>query len=512
MARKKKEVGEKQGVFEEYSITVDNVPVKVKIEKRPNKFVYFYETTFPVIDEATRALLEDIKERLIENVELSTEEMLNPFALENLKKRFVKEAKKELEKSLPTDSKREIDILAGILLHEMLGLGDLEVLLMDGDLEEVAINNASEPLKVYHRKYGWLNTNVRVTTEEQINNLASIIGRKVGRQITTLTPLMDAHLMTGDRVNATLFPVSSKGNTLTIRKFRRKPWTITDLIETKTVSSETAAFLWLCLEYELSLLVAGGTASGKTTFVNVLTPFIPPNQRIVSIEDTRELNLPKYLHWIPMTTRDPNPEGRGEVGMLDLLVNALRMRPDRIILGEIRRQREAEVLFEAMTTGHSVYSTVHADTAKETIRRLTTPPINLPESMIATLPLVVTMYRQRRKGIRRVFEVSELVPATGKEEITLNTLFKWNPRTDTIETVNESARIANELRLHVGITLPELAEQVRKRRTIIEWLVDQKVKSVDGIGKIIGTAYTDMDGVLELANRKGSVNELGVEV
>ena len=185
----------------------------------------------------------------------------------------------------------------------------------------------------------------------------------MGKEITTLNPLMDAHLKTGDRVNATLFPISSKGNTITIRKFAVKPWTVTSLIKEKTISYEGAALLWLAVQNEMSLLVTGGTASGKTSMLNMIANFFPPNQRIISIEDTRELMLPEILHWVPMETRLPNPEGKGGVEMLDLIVNSLRMRPDRIIVGEIRRKREAEVLFEAMRTGHSVYGTLHANNA-----------------------------------------------------------------------------------------------------------------------------------------------------
>ena len=200
---------------------------------------------------------------------------------------------------------------------------------------------------------------------------------KIGKQITVLDPLLDAHLLSGDRVNSTLFPISTKGNTITIRKFRRDPWTVTDLISNKTVSSEVMATIWEAIQYEMSVVFSGGTASGKTTILGVSMPFIPPNHRIISIEDTREIFLPEYLHWVPLTTREPNPEGKGEVTMLDLLVNSLRMRPDRIVVGEIRRKEEAEVLFEAMHTGHSAYTTVHANTADETIRRLTNPPIEI---------------------------------------------------------------------------------------------------------------------------------------
>jgi len=207
-----------------------------------------------------------------------------------------------------------------------------------------------------------------------------------------LDPLLDAHLITGDRANATLFPISGRGNTITIRRFRRDPWTVTDLIKNKTTSSEVMALIWMGMQYELNLILSGGTGSGKTSFLNVCLPFIQPNHRILSIEDTRELSLPSFLHWIPMTTREPNPEGKGAVEMLDLLVNSLRMRPDRIIVGEVRRQREAEVMFEAMHTGHSVYTTLHANTADETIRRLVNPPIEVPTTMLEAVHLNVVMY------------------------------------------------------------------------------------------------------------------------
>lgn len=176
-----------------------------------------------------------------------------------------------------------------------------------------------------------------------------------------------------------------------------------DFINNKTCNIEIAALLWLAIGYEMNVLISGGTGSGKTSFLNACMPFIPPNQRVISIEDTRELMLPEFLYWTPLVTRTPNAEGKGEVSMLDLLVNSLRMRPDRIILGEMRKQQEAMVLFEAMHTGHSVYATVHADTSAETISRLVNPPLNVPPNLLKSVNLNVVMFRDRRKGIRRIF-------------------------------------------------------------------------------------------------------------
>jgi flagellar protein FlaI len=204
-------------------------------------------------------------------------------------------------------------------------------------------------------------------------------------------------------VNAILYPISTKGNTITIRKFARDPYTIVDLINIKTCDIETAVLVWLAIEYEMNVLISGGTASGKTSFLNACMPFIPPNHRVISVEDTRELMLPDFLYWTPLVKRTANPEGKGEVSMLDLLVNSLRMRPDRIILGEMRRQEEAMVLFEAMHTGHSVYATLHADSSAETISRLTNPPLSIPHNLLKAVNLNVVMFRDRRR-IRRVLK------------------------------------------------------------------------------------------------------------
>src|SRR3989344_5281831 len=363
--------------LETYTVEADNLKIQVKIAQYSGKLP-FYELVVPSISPAMQALLDDIRHSLITDVHISASEILDPTAVTMLKNKFSIRSNEIIRAKFPHLDPPTRNFLVGMLLHEMMGLGKVEFLLNDGNLEEVVINSAMEPVRVYHKKYGWLITNVTLSNESQIQNYANIIARRVGRQITTLNTLLDAHLVTGDRANAVLYPIATKGNTITIRKFVRDPWTVTDFIANKTSSSDIFALIWLAIQYEMNMLISGGTASGKTSFLNVCMPFIPPNHRLISIEDTRELQLPEYLYWCPLTTREPNPEGKGEITMLDLLVNSLRMRPDRIILGEIRRKGEAEVLFEAMHTGHSVYGTFHANDAHETVMRLINPPIDVP--------------------------------------------------------------------------------------------------------------------------------------
>ncbi|MBI5553592.1 MAG: CpaF family protein, partial [Candidatus Diapherotrites archaeon] len=314
----------------------------------------------------------------------------------------------------------------------------------------------------------------------------------------------DAHLISGDRVNATLFPISTKGNTITIRRFRRDPWTAPDFIKNNTTSGEVMALIWLMMQYEMNVVISGGTASGKTSFMNAVLPFIQPYHRVLSLEDTRELVLPSYLHWVPLTTREPNPEGKGGITLLDLLVNSLRMRPDRIIVGEIRRQEEAEVLFEGMHTGHSAYTTFHANTADETIRRLTNPPLNIPSTMLEVVHLNVICFRNRMLGLRRTLQVAEFIPdrSSGKNEVKANILYRWRPDNDTISRNAESIRLHDEITLHTGLSRKEIDEDLISKKKILDWMVTMGIRQVNDVGNVMAHYYRDPASILSLAEKK----------
>jgi len=244
----KKEVRER---VRNYKVTSEGVSASVGIFKDPKEYVPTYRIMYPKIEKATHAVLDSIRERIVAELAFKTEEILNLEEVSEMKEKFIKSASLLLKGELPHLSERENKILIGILAQEALGLGPIEFMLKDQGLEEIVINTSREPIWVYHREFGWLKTNVAVPDESKIYNYAAQIGRKVGTQITNLNPLMDAYLTTGDRANATLFPISSKGNTLTIRKFARRAWTITDFIEMNTLSAEVAAFLWLAIQYEM---------------------------------------------------------------------------------------------------------------------------------------------------------------------------------------------------------------------------------------------------------------------
>ncbi len=496
-------------VLEKYRLVVDNVPADIKIYTTKTELVPVYEMVFPTIEEASQAALDSIREKLLTELSLSVDDIVNPKEVSDLKTGFQKESYRIIKEELPNLSEENLKVLVGILTQNALGLGPIEIMLdpQDRNLEEIVVNSSKEPVWIYHIKLGWMKTNITIVSEAQVYNYASTIGRKVGQQITNLNPLMDAYLTTGDRTNATLFPISSRGNTLTIRKFRRRPWTITDFIETGTLSSELAAFLWIAIQYELNMVIAGGTASGKTSLLNALLCFVPPNHRIISIEDTRELQLPNFLHWVPLTTRPPNPENKGEVAMLELMINSLRMRPDRVVVGEIRRKREAEVLFEAINTGHSVYSTIHANTAEETYRRLVNPPIDIPVGLMTDLQIITVMHRDRRKNIRRVLQVSELTAGSGFENarIELNSVFRWIPGEDKIVRLQKSYRAMNDIKLFTGMSDNDIDRNLREKMGILDYLVKNRINDINSVGRIISEYYTNPEDLLDKM-RKGLID------
>ncbi len=496
-----------------YGLEANNVPAFVEIWQMHDSSRPLYVIEFPRVCAYTEKFLNYLRDSLARTLPVETDEIVDRGKFAALKERFYKAALSLVQDELPSLSEDEKKVVGGILLHRMYGLGSIELLMADDNLEEVAINSSSSPIAVYHRKFGWLKTNLHMLGEEEIYNYAAQIGRKSGREISTLAPILDAALVSGDRVSATLFPISSNGNTITIRRFARNPWTITNLIEqsTHTMSVEMAAFLWLSIQYEMNILVAGGTASGKTSTLNTLTAMMPPYHRIISIEDTRELSLPSYLHWnwVPLLTRASNPEGKGRVTMLDLMVESLRMRPDRIIVGEVRRRREAEVMFEAMHTGHSVYATIHADTGAQVVRRLTEPPLEIPKLELEALQLIVVQYRDRRRGIRRTYEISELTAGSSEfSGLNLNTLFKWRPRTDTFEKVNDSTRIFAELNLHTGLTVSEIQSDLEGKKKILEWMLARGILTAESVGSTMNLYYKDPSAISEAARKNSNPSDI----
>jgi archaeal flagellar protein FlaI len=473
--------------FETYELDVNGVKANVGIVQRDDQFTKGYEVDILNVSPSTRLILSKIRDEFISKVNIGEVEF-GEGGSDVIRDKFKAEINHLIKKYFPAADDSTSESMINYLLQQNIGFGDLDILLKDAFLEEIVVNSAKEPVWVYHKKHGWLQTNILLNNESKTRHYSTIIGRDVGKDINVLNPLLDAHLLTGDRVNATLQPISTVGNTITIRKFAEKPWTITDFINAGTINFDAAAFIWLCMQNELSTLIAGGTGSGKTSTLNVLANFFPPNQRIISIEDTREITLPKTLHWVPMETRNPNPEGKGGVSMLDLVVNSLRMRPDRILVGEIRRKEEAEVLFEAMHTGHSVYGTIHANNAEETIMRLTNPPINIPKAVLPALSLLVIQNRNRRTGQRRTLQVAEI-----NGEGDAHVLMQLDVAKDKLSKASDSKVIFDTLNMYTGMSRKDIDKDLKEKVDILKWLVKKKINDVHEIGHVFANYYTKQE-------------------
>ncbi|MGC8669558.1 MAG: type II/IV secretion system ATPase subunit [Candidatus Micrarchaeia archaeon] len=485
---------EKEEVLAEYNLDAHGMRVHVLLT-RGTDFVPLYNMTYPGIGEATKLLLLSFRRELMSMVPADPTRIEDKEYLEELNNKYIAASNTLIDKYLPNTSGETKRILISYILNMMLGLGDLEGLIADENLEEITVNGSKSPIYVFHKIYGWCKTNIKPSSEEEIYEQSEQIGRRIGREINNLSPLMDAELPDGSRSNSTLFPVSQSGNTITIRKFSKNPWTMPALIKNHSIDPELAALVWLSIQYEISMLFSGGTASGKTSFLNASSIFFPASRRVISIEETRELTLPSFLQWVPMLSRQANPEGKGEVTLYDLMVNALRQRPDIVLIGEIRSQKDAETLFEAIHTGHAVYGTVHADNAQDTIVRMTNPPINIPKIMLNALGAVVVLFRHRSKGIRRVLEFGEVL-RDGDVDI----LYKWDMRSDTFSHIHEMSRLMETLNLYGGLTRSEINDEINEKSKILNWMVKNNVTEVNDAGLVIANYYKHKQRILDIVN------------
>jgi flagellar protein FlaI len=456
---------------------------------------YFVEE--PKLEASDVINLNRLKELLKEVVELRVTELKSR---ELAKEYLLKRSHEVLDRygfNLDVETKNKILYYR---VRDNLGLGKIDPFGYDPLIEDISCDGVDVPIYVWHRRYESIPTNIRFETAEELDAFALRLAYLCGSHVSIAQPMLDASMPDGSRINLTYgSEITRRGSTFTIRKFRLDPFTVTDIVNFNTFSKEMAAYFWYAVENRVSILVAGGIAAGKTTLLNCLSMFIKPDLKVVSIEDTRELNLP-HENWIPAATRTSFGVSTGvaEITLFDLLKASLRQRPDYIIVGEIRGA-EAYTLFQAVSTGHLGMSTIHAESVEAAVYRLESAPMNIPRVLIAGVDIFLVMKRVEHEGKpgRRVVATSEIVgldPRSG--EILTNEIFKWNSVNDTFDYTGRSyilERIAEKR----GISVDEAGEELQRRIAVIDWMAKRNIRNYKDVSNIIRSYYEKPDLVLK---------------
>jgi len=372
------------------------------------------------------------------------------------------------------------------LCRDFIGFNETEPLIRDYFVEDIECNGSSSPVYLVHRVYRNLKTNLIFNDADLLENFVEKLSQRCGKYISYSNPILDGSLPDGSRVNATYTKdITSKGPTFTIRKFTKNPWTPIQLLAFNTLSPEMLAYLWLLVQHKMNILIAGGTASGKTTLLNAIAFFIPQEARVVSIEDTRELNFARE-NWLPSVVRaSTGIEKIGEIDLFTLLRSSFRQNPDYVIVGEVRG-KEAYVLFQGMASGHASISTIHADSVDTVIKRLKTPPIELSPTLLNVLDCVCIMTHAivNKQETRKLKEMVEIIDVTSDGIARTNTPFVWNPSDDRFYFKKES-KIFQKISKRTGLKIEEIDLEFRRRIQLIHKLHQNKIFSFNKVQGII---------------------------
>jgi len=490
-----------------YSLIEPFAFANIKWDEDTKDLVYF--VIEPSLNEKEREILEKISSGLIEIMEVGLSSFKDiSKALEHLEKNVKKIIKDFGIKLNPAQYLK----MMYYIYRNFIGYDEIEPLLQDPFIEDISCDGTNTPIYIVHRKYGSLKTNIIFKDEKRLRDFIVKLAERCGRYVSYAEPILAGTLPDGSRVSATLAPdVATRGPVFTIRKFTERPFSPTEQIELKTASPEILAYLWYLIENKASMLIIGGTATGKTSFLNTLCTFILPEAKIVSIEDTRELKIP-HEHWVPGLARVgfgiPKPTGEkyGEVSLFDLLKESFRQNPDYVIVGEVRG-REAYVMFQGMSSGHPSLSTFHAGSVDSVIKRLTTPPIELSPTLLESLDLIIVMIHAKEKGksARRIKEIVEIESVDPKTfEVKTNVVFRWNPAFDKYEKINESSKV-KKIALLKGADLEKELSEIKRRERFLNWLLENGVKDYDEVAKFIVAYYKEPEKVEEMMKERVKV-------
>ncbi|MCX6686058.1 MAG: type II/IV secretion system ATPase subunit [Methanoregula sp.] len=477
-------------LLEQYWVDTGRSLIFITLNRRTNQTEYLLFE--PALSDFEIELLERIHEDLRDVLILSTDEIVKDRTKILLDK----------TQSLLNDYGLQLEQTALFklqyyLIRNFIGWSRIDALMKDPQLEDISCDGINIPLFLYHRKYRNIKTNIMFESDV-LNSLAITLAQRSGKHISTGSPMLDATLPEGSRLQLTLgTEVTTRGTSFTIRKFREEPYSPIELLDYGTFNVDALVYFWLAIENNKSLLFIGGTASGKTTSLNAVSMFIPPVAKIVSIEDTREITL-HHENWIASVTRSAITEGGTAIDMFDLLRAAMRQRPEYIIVGEVRGA-EAQTLFQAMNTGHTTFSTMHAGSVDAAIHRLESEPLNVPRNMVQALNIIsvqALIYRgtERVRRAQEIVEIAGLDPATGN--LRVNNVFVYDPVHDRY-TYTGRSQIYAEIAERRGWSRDQLESEIRVRRQILEGMQKQGIYDYISVASLFHLFQIDRQKVLD---------------
>ena len=455
-----------------------------------------YKVIEPTLTPEDKILLEKLKKIFLDELDIDISEISKDKAhviVEERIRKIIKNYKMRVDEGL-------LNKILYYIKRDFLGFEKIDPLMKDHFIEDISCDGVGVPIYVWHREYESIKTNLKYDDEEELNRFVVRLAYLCGKHLSVADPILDASLPDGSRVNATFSSeISRKGATFTIRRFRADPLTIVDLIQLGTISPDVAAYLWFAIENKSSILIAGEVASGKTTLLNCTCMFIRPDMKIVSIEETPELNLP-HTNWIPLATRTGFGRKASDITLFELLKNALRQRPDYIIVGEVRGE-EAYTLFQALATGHGVQATIHADTPEKVVSRLESEPMNVPRPLIGLLDIIMVQSRVKigDKSARRTLTVTEIKGYDSQsKEILLNHIARWDPSVDRHILEGES-EVLKRIAERRGMSLDDAKSELNKRKVILNWMLKKGMRRYLEIGNVLREYYSDSERLFKRA-------------
>jgi flagellar protein FlaI len=474
--------------------------VYAAVIRDPNTQKTRYEVIEPTLLPEEEEKLKEIKSWLMEEVSITPKDLETREKAEEFLKTKVKEIIKSYRLKVAEEA---VDKLLYYIVRDFLGYGKIDPLMKDHLIEDVSADGVNIPLYVWHREHESMPTNLVFKDENELNSFIIRLAYLAGKNVSIASPLLDASLPDGSRIQLTYGnEITRRGSTFTIRRFRVDPLTISDLIAFNTLSSEIAAYFWYIVENRASVLVAGGVAAGKTSTLNCLSMFIKPELKVVSVEDTAELNLP-HENWIPSVVRVGygfEDKSAGAITLFDLLKAAVRQRPDYIIVGEVRGQ-EAYTLFQAMATGHLGMCTIHAESVEAVIQRLKSEPMNIPDFLLTMIDVIMVQVRTEIDGkpARRISSVAEMAGLDQKtKNLQTNEVFQWNAKNDTF-TYSDHSEILERNMEKLGLDKNDVRKELLRRKTVLEWMVKNNIRRYTEVANVIREYYADPERIYRKA-------------